>query len=86
MEHFVLDKGNKPFHFRVMRLSAYLDSKKIPEATFAGMIGVSAKAVRHWLDGSRIPRSAQMQNIVGATDGAVTPNDFLPQKQPEAAE
>lgn len=69
-----------------MRLAAYLESKKIPEATFAGMIGVSAKAVRHWLEGSRTPRRLQMQNIVHATDGAVTPNDFLQAVQTGPAE
>jgi DNA-binding transcriptional regulator YdaS (Cro superfamily) len=66
-----------------MKLSDYLAATKIDELTFATKLGVSAKAVRHWLDGKRHPRPLQMRAIVRATGGAVTANDFFAQ---EAAE
>jgi DNA-binding transcriptional regulator YdaS (Cro superfamily) len=60
-----------------MKLADYLASAKIDEPTFAAKLGVSAKAVRHWLAGNRTPRPPQMRAIVRATEGAVSPNDFL---------
>jgi DNA-binding transcriptional regulator YdaS (Cro superfamily) len=60
-----------------MKLADYLASEKIDELTFATKLGVSAKAVRHWLDGKRHPRPLQMRAIVRVTKGAVSPNDFF---------
>jgi DNA-binding transcriptional regulator YdaS (Cro superfamily) len=60
-----------------MKLADYLATAKIDELTFAGMLGVSPKAVRHWLGGKRHPRPLQMRAIVRATKGAVSPNDFF---------
>ena len=69
-----------------MTLADYLAASNIDETSFAARLGVSAKAVRHWLEGARTPRSTQMQNIVRITNGAVTPNDFLPPPLPPANE
>ncbi len=60
-----------------MRLAAYLELSGKGPAAFAAEINVSAKAVSHWIGGKRIPRPEQMQKIIDATKGAVTPNDFL---------
>lgn len=68
-----------------MRLSDYFASAQVNERAFAALLGVSAKAVRHWVRGDRTPRPEQMQKIIIATKGAVSPNDFLP-KQPEPAQ
>ena len=60
-----------------MKLADYLMKSDISVPVLAGTLGVSAKAVQHWLNGARTPRPEQMQNIMRATGGAVTPNDFL---------
>jgi len=61
-----------------MKLAAYLELRNMRDAEFAALIGVSVSAVQFWRTGGRMPRKAQMQSIFEATDGAVTPNDFLP--------
>ena len=60
-----------------MKLADYLATEKIDELTFAAKLGVSTKAVRHWLDGRRHPRPLQMRAIMRATKGAVSSNDFF---------
>ena len=60
-----------------MKLAKYLSLSGLREAEFASRIGMSAKAVRHWVIGDRTPRQEQMQKIFSASEGAVTPNDFL---------
>ena len=71
-----------------MRLSEYLSREGMGEAAFAARIGMSAKAVQHWIQGDRTPRPEQMQKILTSTGGAVTPNDFFASQQVpnEAAE
>lgn len=59
-----------------MKLAAYLSQNGIDEISFASTLGVSAKAIRHWVSGNRTPRREQMQKIISATKGAVSPNDF----------
>jgi DNA-binding transcriptional regulator YdaS (Cro superfamily) len=60
-----------------MKLLAYLQSNRIADADFAAHIGVSEGAVRKWKYGERIPRAEAMVQVLRATNGAVTPNDFL---------
>lgn len=66
-----------------MKLSAYLDEKRVKPSDFAAVVGVTTEAIRLYVKGERIPRAATMQAIVSATDGLVTANDFFPA---EAAE
>ena len=66
-----------------MKLAEYLATKQLDESAFAAALGVSAMGVRHWVNGRRTPRPEQMQKIFSATDGAVTPNDFLPMRAAE---
>lgn len=61
-----------------MKLSDYLSISGKSAAVFASEIGASVSAVNFWRAGDRTPRIAQMQKIFEATNGAVTPNDFLP--------
>lgn len=61
-----------------MKLSEFLETKELTPQAFAGLLPVSGEAVRLWLNGDRTPRPAQMQRIMEITEGAVTPNDFLP--------
>ncbi len=70
-----------------MKLAEYLTRQNLLPQAFAERIGVSGEAVRLWINGSRTPRPAQMQAILAATNGAVTPNDFLPERaSPATAE
>ncbi len=67
-----------------MKLSDYLIETKTDHGDFARTLGVSAKAVQHWLAGNRTPRPEWMVKIIAATDGAVTPIDFLPSVSDDA--
>jgi len=74
---------------RVMKLSAYLKSKRLDDETFAQKSGgaFSAEAVRTWRFGVRMPRPRMLLLITKLTDGKVTANDFVPAeaRQDEAA-
>jgi hypothetical protein len=61
-----------------MTLSEYLSTNKITQAAFAESIGATQQAVGYWVGGERCPQLRLMQRITDATNGAVTPNDFLP--------
>lgn len=68
-----------------MRLADYLSDHKIKDATFAAQIGVTRQAVGRYKFGERKPEWAILQRIANATEGHVTPNDFLdaPEGGPE---
>lgn len=65
------------FHILRMKLSDYLAKNGVSQHEFAAAIGVTPKAVDHWVNGLRTPRKEQMLLIVRNTLGAVTPNDFF---------
>ncbi len=62
-----------------MQLDAFIRDKSLTDEGFAKLLGedVSEWAVRKWRYGQRIPRPAMQQRIAKATEGKVTPNDFL---------
>src|ERR1700730_6844335 len=76
-QNFLVDGGSCLFQRPHMKLSDYLSSSDLSERDFAARLGVTAKAVSHWVGGFRTPRPEQMQKIRDATGGVVTPNDFL---------
>jgi hypothetical protein len=57
-----------------MLLSDYLKGKDKSE--FAKAVGVTAAAVRHWLNGLRLPRIEQARKIVLVTRGKVKMTDI----------
>lgn len=61
-----------------MKLIDYLRANEITDEAFAAQVGVSKWGVRKWMYGQRVPRTEEMLAIRDATNGAVTPNDFLP--------
>jgi transcriptional regulator with XRE-family HTH domain len=69
-----------------MILREYLATSGRTLASFAKAIGVSRIAVHYWLAGERMPRMTNLRQIVQETDGAVTPNDFLPPATRDSAE
>jgi transcriptional regulator with XRE-family HTH domain len=64
-----------------MNLQAYLDRNDLSRADFAKQIGVSEVAVTRYIGGKRMPRPEVLSKIREATNGAVTPNDFLPEQE-----
>lgn len=59
-----------------MKLSAWLAENDMDTTAFAALIGVTRPAVDRYVAGSRLPSRRVMGDIVAATAGAVTPNDF----------
>ena len=68
-----------------MKLTNFLSENGITAAQIAAKIGVTEKAVSHWINGVRTPRPEQMVKIIEETRGAVTANDFLPAPQSDEA-
>ena len=64
-------------------LQAYLHAQNLTDADFGILVQRSRWAVRKWMYGQRVPRSAELVKIAAVTSGAVTPNDFLPPQSME---
>jgi hypothetical protein len=68
-----------------MQLAEYIKASGLEDESFAALVGsCSPHAVKKWRYQERIPRPDQMRRIAEVTAGAVTPNDFVLQPQPEA--
>jgi transcriptional regulator with XRE-family HTH domain len=61
-----------------MTLAEYLYCNNLTIEQFAAIIGRSKHGVHKWLNGQRKPRSAEMELIINATQGAVRADDFFP--------
>jgi hypothetical protein len=64
-----------------MKLSAWLKEHDLTHKGFLDKsrdygASFSIHALNKWCNGSRIPRSTEMEAIHKITDGAVRPNDF----------
>ena len=60
-----------------MKLKRYLDENAISDAEFAEIIGVHQTTVSRYVRGLRIPKHAHIRQIMLATGGQVTANDFV---------
>ncbi len=60
-----------------MKLARYMKENRLTDADFAHMVDASEFAVGKWRRGERTPRMIFMRKILSATEGAVTPCDFL---------
>lgn len=69
-----------------MKLIDYLNSHDLTASAFAGLIGRSPATVSRIVRGLNPPDWDTMQSIATATDGAVMPNDFLPETPAERRE
>ncbi|MDP2358675.1 MAG: helix-turn-helix transcriptional regulator [Beijerinckiaceae bacterium] len=65
-----------------MKLQDYLRDRNIKPARFAAELGVPASTVSRLLNGERQPGIKLMERIAGATNGAVSPNDFMDSPPP----
>lgn len=61
-----------------MTLERYLEEHGLTATEFAGQIDVSPSTIIRLLAGERDPRLELLKKIHGGTNGAVTPNDFVP--------
>lgn len=59
-----------------MKLAAYLEQNGLDAEAFAALISRKPITVARYLNGTRMPRKAEMALIHEATAGAVQPNDF----------
>ncbi|KQS82161.1 XRE family transcriptional regulator [Methylobacterium sp. Leaf361] len=70
-----------------MRLADFLADRGIKDSDFAETIGVSRMTLWRYKSGDRRPEWDVLKRIVQATEGHVTPNDFLDaQAEAEAAQ
>jgi transcriptional regulator with XRE-family HTH domain len=61
-----------------MKLARYLSENGLTQEQFAGRIGVSQAWLSRLAGGSVYASFEVLLRVQEATDGAVTPNDFLP--------
>lgn len=59
-----------------MKLAAYMELNGLNAEAFAALIDRKPITVARYLNGTRIPRKAEMGRIHTVTGGAVQPNDF----------
>lgn len=60
-----------------MQLADYLKTNGISDDEFGQKIGVSRQSVHRYKTFDRFPEKPVLSEIIKATAGAVTPNDFL---------
>lgn len=60
-----------------MKLDQFMTETDSSLAVMAEKVGVTREAIRLWAAGERTPRPKWMRKIAEATEGKVTPNDFL---------
>lgn len=58
-------------------LREYLDQADTTAEAFAAAKGMSAWSVRHWARGDKLPNRGSQLDIERATDGKVSPADWL---------
>jgi transcriptional regulator with XRE-family HTH domain len=69
----------------IMQLADYLKTNGISDEDFGQSIGVTRQAVHRYKTFDRFPEKPVLTEIVKATAGAVTPNDFLPEQSNDQA-
>jgi predicted transcriptional regulator len=60
-----------------MKLKRWLKTHEVKVIDFAWSIDVTKQAVYKWLEGSAFPRHDALSKILKATNGDVTPVDFM---------
>ncbi len=60
-----------------MTLQEFLTEKSLKPSTFAKAAGIAPSTIIRILNGERKPSLATMQKIMAASEGMVTPNDYL---------
>ena len=60
-----------------MKLSEYLEWKKVSGKTWAESVGLPISGVYAWLTGQTLPNIKNIMKIKEATGGAVGPEDWV---------
>ncbi len=60
-----------------MQLADWLKENKIKRIDFAAQIGVSPQTITGWCDGAFWITKEKARKVFNATEGAVTPTDFM---------
>jgi len=64
-----------------MRLGEFLRLADLPQAKFATLIGVRQATISRYISGEQIPSTPIVLKIRALTEGAVTLDDWLPEKK-----
>jgi DNA-binding XRE family transcriptional regulator len=64
-----------------MKLEQYMKIRNLTDGAFAAQVGVTTTTVLRWRRGDTCPDWDIIPAIIAATDGVVTANDFVPEKQ-----
>ncbi len=70
-------------NFFGMKLDEWLKTNNLTAAAFAAMSGLSQATISRTINGKRRPDWSTLDAITAATDGAVTPNDFVRDEAPD---
>lgn len=81
----MLDCHMGRMHIGAMTLHEYLAQEGITETVFGRLAGLSQSQVNRLRHGKSWPQRDVAERIKAATGGRVTPDDFLPSREPEAA-
>lgn len=81
----MLDAHMNDVHIWPMTLHEYLSHMGITETAFGHLAGISQSQVNRLRHGKSWPQRDVAERIKAATGGKVTPDDFLPAREPEAA-
>ena len=61
-----------------MLISEFIESKKLTQQQFAGMVGVSQGLIWQWINGRQKVTAERAIQIERATDGAINRHDLRP--------
>ena len=64
-----------------MKLSKWLQTKKVTMTEFAGYVGVTHSAVWRWCHGESFPMLDNLRAIATVTEGKVKANDFMRERE-----
>lgn len=60
-----------------MKLETFLTENEMSRSDFARIVGVSEVSICRYIANQRMPKRDVLSKIMEATNGAVTPNDFV---------
>lgn len=68
-----------------MKLRQWLDDRDMTATAFAKAAGLDVSTITRVINGERRPDWSTLTKILDATNGEVTPNDFIPEAEPPPA-
>jgi transcriptional regulator with XRE-family HTH domain len=68
------------------KIKRWLRLNRLTQTDFANQVGVTQGAVARWMTEGRIPSWRTLRRIAVATDGFITPADFIETDEKEVVE